>query len=222
MVEFHFDESLVRKLPETALGCLCAGVSIRPSGIELEEMIQNSMADIMEEYTTENLYFFEPVLDTRQAYRTLGKDPSRYRPSSEALLRRIVQGKGIPKVNNVVDCVNFMSFTTGFCIGAWDLDQIKGVAKVGVGLPKEPYETIGRGPMNIEGFPVVRDRLGAFGNPTSDSTRTCIREETKRVCIAIYSFDGGGRFIKLLDKFSNLLFDHADAQDLETQIFTAY
>lgn len=222
MIDLTFDAELRRKLPEFALGCLKAEVEVAESGDALKALMTECAKKLESTYSIETLYVFEPVLGTRLAYKKLGKDPSRYRPSAEALQRRIVQGKGLYFVSNVVDCLNLMAFETGYSIGGWDLEQIKGPVRAGIGVKDEPYETIGRGPMNIEGFPVLRDRLGAFGNPTSDSARTMVRPETRQFLMAFYAFEGGGDFIKLLDRAATLLQDHAGGKFIETKIYKAY
>jgi len=126
----------------------------------------------------------------KQSYKRLGKDPNRYRPAAESLLRRVSKGKGLYFVNNVVDCLNLVSVKTGFSICGYDLNRIKGNISLGAGQPGEPYQGIGRGDLNIESLPVFRDESGAFGTPTSDSSRTLIDEETQYVLMIIPSLDG--------------------------------
>ncbi|MDE6485863.1 MAG: hypothetical protein K2L14_10785 [Duncaniella sp.] len=130
------------------------------------------------------------VAATRRAYKLCGKDPNRYRPSQEQLMRRIVRGLGLYSVNNVVDLGNILSLSTGCSVGCFDLDKIEGDAiTVGIGQAGEPYEGIGRGPINIEGMPVLRDAAGAFATPTSDSPRTAISDNTVRLFTTMHLFD---------------------------------
>lgn len=132
-----------------------------------------------------------PAIDaTRRAYKAMGKDPNRYRPAAEALMRRVVTGKDLYRTTAVVDLVNLVSIATGCSIGAFDAVKIEGtVVALGVGRASEPYEAIGRGMLNIEGLPVLRDAVGAFGTPTSDSVRTSLSAATTHLLITIYCFD---------------------------------
>ncbi len=130
------------------------------------------------------------IAATRQAYKACGKDPNRYRPSQEQLCRRIVSGKELYFVNNVVDVFNAVSVLSGYSIGAFDADKIQGdKLALGVGRSGEPYVGIGRGELNIEGMPVYRDMVGGVGTPTSDNERTKIDVGTTSilVCVNVYA-----------------------------------
>ena len=119
--------------------------------------------------------------DTRETYRRLGKDPSRYRPSAEALRRRLLRGLELYKIDTLVDLINLVSLRTGYSIGGFDADKIQGTDLcLGVGRAGEPFEGIGRGVLNIEGLPVWRDALGGIGTPTSDNERTKMDVGTRR------------------------------------------
>jgi DNA/RNA-binding domain of Phe-tRNA-synthetase-like protein len=132
----------------------------------------------------------DAVVATRAAYRALGKDPSRYRPSAEALLRRLGQGKGLFRVNNVVDTNNLVSLRTGFSIGSYDRSRLDGPLALRRGRAGESYAGIGRGLLNLEGLPVLADRLGPFGSPTSDSERSMIGPGTAALLMVVYGFGG--------------------------------
>lgn len=161
------------------------------------------------------------VVATRTAYKALGKDPSRYRPSAEALLRRLLQGKGLYQVNNVVDALNLVSVTSGFSIGGYDYDKISGPIALGRGRADEPYEAIGRGTLNIEGLPVLRDELGAFGSPTSDSVRTSVQTETRRFLAVFFDFTDGKILLdQAMNDLEDLLLRHAAAQSIDRQVLS--
>ena len=129
--------------------------------------------------TTETLKDISGIAATRQVYRACGKDPSRYRPAAEALIRRILQGKQLYQINTLVDLVNLASIRYGYSIGGFDADKFEGdTLTLGVGRAGEPYEGIGRGTINIEGLPVYRDAVGGVGTPTSDNERTKIDDNT--------------------------------------------
>lgn len=123
---------------------------------------------------------------TRSAYKALGKDPNRYRPSAEALCRRIVNGKGLYYINALVDIINLLSIHTGYSIGGFDSSKIEGdKLTLGVGMEGEEFHAIGRGILNIAGLPVYRDERGGIGTPTSDEERTKISDGTKNLLMLI-------------------------------------
>lgn len=222
MIEVLIEEGIRKKLPEFALGCVVADVVVEESPAALKERIVTASGSLTEYALIDPLWGNYAIYGTREAYKALGKEPSRYRPSAEALHRRILQGKGVNYLYNVVDLLNLLSIQSGYSIGGWDLDQIQGPITVGIGKAGEPYETIGRGPMNIEGFPVVRDRLGAFGNPTADSKRTMVTLQTKRFLMGFYAFEGAGEFRKYMESAIQLLQEFAQAKHIETKIYTVY
>ncbi len=184
------DHPLSQACPKLAIQAILAEVTVEPSSADLWQEIHQVIQDLQLKYTPENYNKQKAIVDSRTAYKALGKDPSRYRLSAEALLRRIFKNKGLYKVNNLVDLLNAVSIQTGFSIGGYDADKIVGDIRFGAGQANEDYQAIGRGELNIEHLPVFRDDLGAFGTPTSDSTRTMVTEETKRFLMLIISFDG--------------------------------
>lgn len=131
------------------------------------------------------------IAATRRVYKLCGKDPSRYRPAAEALIRRVLQGKGLYQIDTLVDLVNLASMKFGYSIGGFDADMFAGdTLTLGIGRAGEPYEGIGRGMINIEGLPVYRDAIGGVGTPTSDHERTKMTLDTSHVLILINGYDG--------------------------------
>ena len=143
------------------------------------------------ELTTETLKQLPGIAATRRVYRACGKDPSRYRPASEALIRRLLQGKPLYQIDTLVDLINLASIKYGYSIGGFDASKFVGdTLTLGIGRAGEPYEGIGRGMLNIEGLPVYRDQLGGVGTPTSDNERTKIDINTRRLLVLINGYDG--------------------------------
>ncbi len=141
--------------------------------------------------TTESLKELSGIAATRKVYRACGKDPSRYRPASEALIRRMLQGKNLYQIDTLVDLVNLASIAYGYSIGGFDADKFEGdTLTLGVGKAGEPYEGIGRGMINIEGLPVYRDEKGGVGTPTSDNERTKMTTSTTHLVVLINGYDG--------------------------------
>ena len=143
------------------------------------------------EYTTETIKQLPGIEATRRVYRLCGKDPSRYRPAAEALIRRMLQGKQLYQIDTLVDLINLASIAYGYSIGGFDADKFSGdTLTLGIGREGEPYEGIGRGTINIAGLPVYRDAIGGVGTPTSDNERTKIDLGTRRVLILVNGYDG--------------------------------
>ena len=151
---------------------------------ECEERFRRSL-------TTESLKTLPGIAATRQVYKACGKDPSRYRPASEQLIRRMLQGKELYQIDTLVDLVNLASIAFGYSIGGFDADKIVGdTLTLGVGREGEPYEGIGRGMLNIAGLPVYRDQQGGVGTPTSDNERTKMTMATTHLLVLINGYDG--------------------------------
>ena len=144
--------------------------------------------------TTESLKELSGIAATRRVYKACGKDPSRYRPASEQLIRRMLQGKELYQIDTLVDLINLASIRFGYSIGGFDADKFVGdTLTLGIGRAGEPYEGIGRGMLNIEGLPVYRDQLGGVGTPTSDNERTKITLDTRHLVVLINGYDGNER-----------------------------
>lgn len=153
--------------------------------------MEREMAAFITANRTEDINKRAPIAATRAAYKALGKDPNRYRPSAEALCRRIVKEKSLYRINTLVDLINLVSIRTGYSIGGFDEDKIEGDTLIlGAGESGEVFNGIGRGPLNIEGLPVYRDAVGGIGTPTSDEERTKISLETNRILVIINGYSG--------------------------------
>lgn len=141
--------------------------------------------------TPETIKDISGISATRKVYRACGKDPSRYRPAAEALIRRQLQGKTLYQIDTLVDLINLASIAFGYSIGGFDADKFVGDKLIlGIGKEGEPYEGIGRGMINIAGLPVYRDSLGGVGTPTSDNERTKIDINTTNLLVLINGYDG--------------------------------
>lgn len=188
MIQICISQELKTRCPLLRLSCIEAEVSVANSETALLTEIEERIKSIGQSLTMENISGLQAIHASRIAYKACGKDPARYRLSAEALLRRIVSGKGLYSINNVVDQLNLVSIASGFSIGGYDSDQINGKITFGIGLHEEPYSGIGRGPLNIENLPVFRDETGAFGTPTSDSQRTEVNSNTKHFLMILIDF----------------------------------
>jgi DNA/RNA-binding domain of Phe-tRNA-synthetase-like protein len=127
------------------------------------------------------------VAAVRSLFSALGIDPTKTRPSSEALLRRVLKDKGISAVNNVVDIINLCSLRWLLPMGLYDLAAIRGNLRLDLGRPGAGYPGLGKAWVNLEGRPALHDDLGPFGAPTSDSFRTRVHEGTTRVLLIVFA-----------------------------------
>jgi DNA/RNA-binding domain of Phe-tRNA-synthetase-like protein len=177
--------------PKFIGGAILAEVSNSPTSPELWLEIERISKLLQENYTTETIKGQSGIFATREAYRKAGKDPSRYRPACEQLARRILQGKSLYSIDQLVDLGNLISLYCGYSTAMLDADKIIGdTITLAIGRANEPYEGIGRGILNIENLPVYRDAEGGIATPTSDSVRTMITPETKRILLLINCYDG--------------------------------
>jgi DNA/RNA-binding domain of Phe-tRNA-synthetase-like protein len=158
---------------------------------------------------------FPPIKALRDAYRALGNDPTRYRGSNEALVRRITQGKDLYRVNTVVDINNLISLNTLHSAGTFDLDHVQPPIFFRIGRPGESYSGIGRGEIKIEGLPVFADQHGPFGSTTSDSERAMIRLETTGILMVVISFLGSDGMEAVVERAAGLLKKYAGATGVE-------
>lgn len=188
-MQFQIDSSFSQLGLPVHLGVLEFQVTVgdTPTGLEtaIEEAVMLRQQELMGHAASS-----DPVISAvRAAFKASGKDPSRYRPSSEALTRRVIAGKGLYTVNNVVDTGNLVSLMTGIPIGCYDAVWIKGDLTLRPGTPGETYDGIGRGSINLEGLPVLADGDGPFGSPFSDSARTAVTDATRNLIFVIYGLN---------------------------------
>ena len=181
---------LKRCCPQLNLSCIETDVSVGQSNSELLSEINLKTIELRRSLQIEDICKILAIESSRKAYKSCGKDPARYRLSAEALLRRVVSGKDLYLINNVVDQLNLVSISSGFSIGGYDAEKIQGDIIFGIGNTSEPYSGIGRGELNIENLPVFRDNLGAFGTPTSDSNRTAVNDKSTNFLMILIDFGG--------------------------------
>lgn len=161
------------------------------------------------------------IAATREAYKRCGKDPGRYRPSAEALRRRLLRGIPLYQIDTLVDLINLVSLRTGYSIGGFDADKIQGTAlELGIGRAEEPFEGIGRGVLNIEGLPVYRDLIGSIGTPTSDDERTKMGLETTRILAIVNGYSGEEGLAQAAEMIQTLLRNYAASDGGQVIFFT--
>lgn len=219
MLEIKIDPNLKELWKDAVLGCIQCKVKVEDSSQELLEEIQKLSEELPQiAGTTSEITKREKIADTRSAYKAFGKEPSRYRNSAEAMCRRIVQGKGLYRINNVVECNNLFSIRSGYSLGAYDTAKIDGSVTWMVAPEGAHYKGIGKDQINVEFLPVFADGQGPFGNPTSDSVRTRITAEAKEILMVIFGFSGTDGMEEDLKGLAALLEKYCAATDIETKI----
>jgi DNA/RNA-binding domain of Phe-tRNA-synthetase-like protein len=180
----------------------------RPAGLDAE------LAAIESDYAArwkQPADAIEALRPARTLYHAFGIDPSKTRPSSEALLRRVLQGKGLYAVNAVVDAANLASLAILLPVGLYDAAKVRGPVTLRVGRDGEGYEGIRKDRVNVAGRPTLVDAEGPFGNPTSDSLRTSVTARTRSVWFVIFAPAGTpeGELRRHLDRAHGILGRHA-------------
>lgn len=214
-IRVTIDDGLKKKCSRVALGCVTALVEARETPMDLTEEMQKRVQEIVKLPYARGVLESAQILATRAAYKALGKDPARYRGSAEALLRRVVAGKGLPKINAVVDVINLVSVESRLPVGLYDLDKVNGDITFRAGRAGESYPGIGKFDLNLESLPVFADQTGPHGSPTSDSERTMVTAETKRVLGVIVSFGGSEGLDRWTQRMIDLLQRDASASECE-------
>lgn len=200
------------------MGCVQCRVVVQPSSRQLLEAIDIVCRRLMDTMSIEQIKSREHIAQTRACCKALGKDVKRYRNSAEALHRRVLQGKGLYQINNVVDVNNLLSLDTGYSLGSYDLEKLEGdiVWKpAGEGVH---YQGIGKEAVNIEFLPVLSDRQGFFGNPNSDSTRAMITPQTTQLLMCVFGFGGAQPLQPMLEQMCDALQTYCQATELETAV----
>ena len=199
---FTISEEIRQACPEFVGAAVSVTFQNTEYSAPLWQEIGRFLADYRVRYTVDSIKEMPSIQATRQAYKRCGKDPSRYRPSGEALVRRTLQGKELYRVSTAVDLINLASIAYGYSIGGFDADKIQGAAlTLGIGREGEPYEGIGRGPLNIAGLPVWRDELGGIGTPTSDNERTKMDLQTVRLLGIVNGYDGNRQQVEACARY---------------------
>jgi DNA/RNA-binding domain of Phe-tRNA-synthetase-like protein len=214
MIEITIDPRIAEAAPALVLGCARAAVRTEPGSdalwAEMHDAARAAVADPTEPAAR------PPITATREMYRRLGKEPSRYRGSPEALLRRSRAGKELYRIHNVVDVVNLVSLRTYLPIGLYDAAKVRPPITLRRGAPGEAYDGIGKEQLNLDGLPVLADAEGPFGSPTSDSLRTRVTEETREVVAVVFGITGREELEPAMALLADLLRRHCGADAVKT------
>ena len=220
MININIDKKLSEKV-NVHIASIEAKVKTKQSDKELLELINKKCEEIKDSIQFDEVIKLKNILSSRNAYKKLGKDPSRYRLSSESLVKRVVKGNDLYIVNNIVDINNLISLETLYSVGTYDLDKVKGSITFTVGKENERYEGIGRGSINLESLPVFEDEEGKFGSTTSDSVKAMITDDTSHILMNIIAFEEDENLETYIEYSKALLEKFADATIIDTKITIA-
>jgi DNA/RNA-binding domain of Phe-tRNA-synthetase-like protein len=212
------DPKLKAKCPRCALGLVTALVVTGDTPAPLLEEMRLREAELLKLPEPRAFLESSKILATRSGYKALGKDPSRYRGSAEALLRRISSGKSFPQINSVVDIINLVSVECRLPVGLYDLAHVQGDIVFRAGRAGETYKGIGKYDLNLEGLPVFCDETGPHGSPTSDSERTMVTPATQRIAAIVVSFGGSEGLETPCQRMSELLQRYAEGSEIENVV----
>jgi DNA/RNA-binding domain of Phe-tRNA-synthetase-like protein len=220
MPKLTIDPDLKRKCPRAILGSVTAQVATTETDEGLLQELRSRENEILKLPEPRALLESSKILATRAGYKALGKDPARYRGSAEALLRRILSGKGFPQINTVVDIINLVSVESRLPIGLYDLAHVRGDILFRAGRAGETYKGIGKYDLNLEGLPVFCDESGPHGSPTSDSERTMVTSSTQNVLAILISFGGSDGLDTAGRHLSELLQKYAEGRDVHFEVIS--
>ena len=219
MIQVSISEEVSSACPDLQVLVIACQVRNSEPDEQLWREIKAEEAAVRASVKLEQINKWLPIQATRQAYKRLGKDPNRYRPSAEALRRRILRELPLYKVDTLVDLINLVSIRSGYSIGGFDADKIEGGKLVlGVGREGELYHGIGRGELNIAGLPVYRDAIGGIGTPTSDEERTKIGLDTTSLLMILNGYSGLDGLIDAGKYAAGLLSKYVSATNIEMEL----
>ena len=219
MFEINLSDRIKHAAPNLSILQIEATVSNNPTSDSLWSRIEAASQQLREKYQLSELNKRPSIQATRKAYKTLGKDPNRYRPSAEALSRRIINGKGIYRLTTLIDIINLISIQTGYSIGGFDAEKIEGnKLTLEVGNKEDIFNAIGRGPLNIEGLPVYRDEIGGIGTPTSDEERTKLTDDTTKLLLLVNIYEEEMNPTEVESSVKELLAVYADLKKYSSKI----
>lgn len=209
---------VLARWPQTCLGVLVYSVQVTPSSPALLEEFDRTVAQLAGQFALDTIAQQPHIAATRQAYKALGASPHDHRNAAEAMLRRVVKQAGLYHINNVVEVNNLLSISSGYSIGSYDLDQLQGPVVLDTPPDGTRYEGIGKGALTIAHLPVLRDDLGWFGNPSSDSRRAMIQPGARRVASVLYAFDGPDGLTPWMERFAQALRQFCGVEEIQQQI----
>ena len=217
--EVKIDPQLRKVYPEIRLGVLQFAATVQKSNTQFwNHMDKEVLPQVRQAIEGKEWGEIPGIRGSRAAYKAFGRNPGRYRVSSEALIRRVRRGDELYHINSVVDVNNLLSIKSGLSIGSYDLDKLHGIITLRKAEAGEGYTGIGKDFIGMENMLVLADDEGIFGSSMSDSTRAMVTESTRRVLVVAYCFEDSVDLPALLEIGKKAFADFADVQDAKAWI----
>ena len=187
-MQLQLDESLRSRIAGVTFGMVTIrGLTVSERNEQLWNQIERQCQRLASEFALGRLAEDAHIAAVRRLQKSFGFDPTRYRPSSEALLRRVLKGRGLHQVNSAVDVNNMCSLEWLLPMCIYDLRNVRGQPRVRIGQPGEEYPGIGRQMFQAENKVIIADETGIMGSTVSDSERTKVTTATTDILLAIYA-----------------------------------
>ena len=213
------DPALYAVYPEIRLGCLRFTAEVKaPDERFWAEMEETYLPQVRAAIDGKGWSEIPGVRGSRLMYKAFGRNPGRYRVSSEALMRRVRRSDPLYRINSVVDVNNLISVQSGLSVGSYDLEKVQGSIVMRRGAAGETYPGIGKDAIDLENLLVLTDDLGAFGSSMSDSTRSMVTLETRDVLVVLHCFEDDMDLPALLEESRSAFETYADVQNVEMWI----
>jgi len=217
--EVKIDEALFAPYPEIRLGLLRFHADVQEPDPQFWLYMENEVfPEVRNAIEGKDWNDIPGIRGSRAAYKAFGRNPGRYRVSSEALIRRIRRGDELYRINSVVDVNNLISVESGLSVGSYDLGNIHGPITLRKAVKGEGYTGIGKEFLDMENMLVLADDGGIFGSSMSDSTRAMVTEKTKDILVVIYCFENGIDLPELLERGRQAFERFASVADAECWI----
>ncbi len=219
----QIDSTLRKQLPQLRLGVIAyQNCMITRSPQMFRGRFNLFQEQIRLQYQGKEISEVPPIASWRQAFRQLGVSPSRYRPSAEALLRRVIKGQRISEINSGVDVNNLFSLQHLLPIGIYDQNHIEGSIICGIGDENEAFEALNGRQVSMNGKLLLRDARGPFGSPYVDSQRTAVTEETTNCLQVIFIIQNehSPDIMPLLQEISSLFIQINGGETAEMKVIS--
>ena len=211
------DNQALEIYPEIRLACIRFKTDVKPSSETFWDYLDKTIIPQVKANIEGKSWSEIPgVKGSRAAYKAFGRDPTRYRVSSEALLRRVKRGDELYHINTVIDVNNMISIQSGLSLGSYDVDKLSGSITLRKANEGEGYFGIGKEFLDMHNLIVIADNEGIFGSTMSDSTRAMVTEKTKDILVVIWCFEKEINLEELLNYAVDAFKEYSNAQDIET------
>ena len=217
--DITIDPKLYETYPEIRLGCLRFTAKVLPPDDAFWHYLDTAVFPQVRKDIEGKAWSEIPgIRGSRAAYKAFGRDPGRYRVSSESLIRRVRRGDALYHINTVVDVNNLISVKSGLSVGSYDLAKVRGPVRFRKAEHGEGYSGIGRDFIDLENLLILADDEGVFGSSMSDSTRTMVTESAEDILVCLHCFEQSLDLPALLEETKEAFQRFAGAQNAETWI----